>query len=141
MKLLPALFATLFFIVAGADAEPELLLYGGENNKKFLGCLNCNKFDSSSVWNKYGTYGSKFNGDSIWNKFGTYGSKFSVHSPWNRYSTDGPIIVDKRGNSYGYFTSNRYSNQTNIKWAVWILDNYDSVVENFDDVARRIGTN
>ena len=44
-----------------------LHLYGGKNNDEYLGCLNCDKFNSNSIWNAFGNYGSKFNSNSIWN--------------------------------------------------------------------------
>lgn len=84
----------------------ELHVYGGSNQDVYLGCLNCNKFDSNSIWNAFGTYGSKFNVKSIWNAYGTYGSEYNTLSPWNKYSSDPPVIVDKQGNFYGYFTLN-----------------------------------
>ena len=91
-------------------ATAELLLFSGKNNKDFLGCYDCSKYDSGAICNKYGTYGSRYSSDSIWNKYGTYGSKYSSSSPWNKYSSgdDVPILVDRNGNFYGYFTINSY---------------------------------
>ena len=83
----------------------DFLLFDG---KTFLGCLNCSKYDSGSICNKYGVYGSKYS-SNIWNKYGTYGSKYSSSSPWNKYSSSGPKIVDKSGNYYGRFSINRYA--------------------------------
>jgi hypothetical protein len=85
----------------------QLLLFGGEDQKTFLGCLNCSQFDGRSICDQFGEYGSQFNDGSIWNQFGNFGSPFSNDSPWNQYSTSGPMIVDKSGQSYGRFTSNR----------------------------------
>ena len=31
-----------------------LHLYGGVNNNQYLGCLNCDIYDNSSIWNTYG---------------------------------------------------------------------------------------
>jgi hypothetical protein len=45
---------------------------------QFLGVINDNSFDSDSIANRFGTYGSPFSSHSIWNDFGTYGSSFSV---------------------------------------------------------------
>ena len=118
-------------------AEPVLLLFGGKSHDKFLGCLNCSKHDSSSIWNKYGDYGSKYNSDSIWNRHGTYGSKYNSASPWNKYSSDGPVVVDPDGNFYGYFTLNKYKNQTDIKWLVWVLENREYVMKNFDEIRNK----
>ena len=60
-----------------------LHIYGGSNGGEYMGCLNCNSYDSNSIWNEYGTYGSSYNSESIWNEYGTYGSKYSSFSPWN----------------------------------------------------------
>jgi hypothetical protein len=85
-----------------------LNLYGGDGHDIYLGCLNCNRFESSSIWNEYGNYGSPYSSNSIWNEFGTYGSPFSSYSPWNSYSSSAPILVDNNGDFYGYFTINEY---------------------------------
>ena len=105
------------------STNQALLLFGGNDHKTFLGCLNCGKSDDASICNKFGTYGSKFNEVSIWNKFGTYGSKFNEGSPWNKFSNSAPIIVDKNGNAYGYFSTNKFhNNRTRIKSYVTLLD-------------------
>jgi hypothetical protein len=121
-------------------SEPYLMLFGGENHTVFLGYVNANKYETNSIWNKYGKYGSKYSSDSIWNKYGTYGSKYNNYSPWNKYTFDGsPVIVDKYGNFYGNFTvNNTNSQQTKIKLCLWILGSYDYIMENFDDVANVI---
>ena len=89
------------------DAQ-ELLIFGcGSTNKShevFLGCLNCSEYSSSSIWNKYGTYGSEYSSQSIWNSYGTYGSPYSDKSPFNKYADCLPAIVDEQGNFYGYLT-------------------------------------
>ena len=114
--------------------NPDFLLFGGSNHDVFLGCLNCSKYDSGSVWNKYGDFGSRYSDKSIWNKYATYGSKYSDACPWNRYSQTPPVIVDREGNFYGYFTANAYfPKRTTIKAMLQILDNYETIMENFDD--------
>lgn len=115
-------------------AAGELLLFGGSDHDAFLGCLNCGKYDSGSIWNKYGSHGSRYSAESIWNRYGTYGSQYSSESPWNRYGQSPPAIVDREGNFYGYFTANRYfAKRTRIEWLLKILDNYEEISENFDD--------
>jgi hypothetical protein len=109
-KLLTGLF---FAVVLGFPAivhsqTMALLLFGGDNHKTFLGCLNCTKYDSGSICNKYGEAGSKYNSDSIWNRYGDVGSKYSPNSPWNKYAASAPVIVDNSGNFYGYLTANRF---------------------------------
>ncbi|MDE7127117.1 MAG: hypothetical protein K2O58_04380, partial [Bacteroidales bacterium] len=44
-----------------------LLIYGGKDNDEYLGKLNASKYDSESIWNQYGKYGSRYNSKSIWN--------------------------------------------------------------------------
>ena len=44
---------------ATAGSEP-LLVFSDESPRVFLGCLNCSKYDSSSVWNQYGDYDSNY---------------------------------------------------------------------------------
>ena len=96
-KVMKSMFALLFILNLGSWASPvsaELLLFSGQNNKDFLGCYDCSKYDSGAICNKYGTYGSKY----------------SSSSPWNKYSSsnDVPVLVDRSGNFYGYFTINSY---------------------------------
>ena len=60
----------------------------------YLGKLNDNQYDSDSVSNPYGKYGSEYSSDSINNPYGEYGSKYSNKSARNPYATDAPIVVD-----------------------------------------------
>ena len=95
---------------AGAQGVP-LLLYDGTTGKQFAGCLNCNRFDSASVCNAFGDYGSRFSDKSIWNQFGRFGSRFQSDSPWNGFGP-GLRVVDGSGRSYGNFTSSTFGRST-----------------------------
>jgi hypothetical protein len=111
--------ALALFLVFNCEATfgqtPSLLLFGGNDHKTFLGCLNCSEFDSGSVCNQFGSVGSQFNSESIWNQFGHYGSQFSSDSLWNQFSSSGPVIVDNAGQFYGRFTANQFvSDRTHI---------------------------
>jgi hypothetical protein len=112
------------FALAHAQTKPvALLLFGGEGHKVFLGCLNCADTSEVSVCNEYGKYGSQYESQSIWNVYGTFGSHYNSVSPWNEYSNSAPIIVDKDGKSYGYFTANSYHHdRTKISWLVRALN-------------------
>ncbi len=57
MKVLSTLII-LIFILTIIISSQELHIYGGEKHDVYLGCLNCNKYDSKSIWNAYGSYGS-----------------------------------------------------------------------------------
>ena len=85
----------------------KMMIFGGKNNKVYLGCLNCDEFKKDSVFNTLGLYGSSYYQESIWNTVGPYGSSYSQYSACNRYAQHPPIIVDQDGNAYGRFTLNR----------------------------------
>lgn len=109
-----------------AQQQKALLLFGGKDHKTFLGCLNCAETSQLSICNQFGTYGSAFQTDSIWDGFGEFGSEFSEYSPWNDFSTNAPIIVDKDGSSYGYFTTNSFHHdRTRIKWLLDTLNYFE----------------
>lgn len=104
----------LFFAALSFNCTSQTLhIYGGQNHDEYLGCLNCNSYDTNSIWNEYGTYGNSYNIKSIWNEYGIYGSEYSSFSPWNEYGAIPPVIVDKNGEFYGYLTVN----ETQIKSA------------------------
>lgn len=116
-------------IAAVSRKTPALLLFGRQDHKTFIGCLNCASTDAHSICNRFSDYGSPFSDTSIWNQFGDSGSRFSDYSPWNRFASYPPVIVDAEGNSYGYFTANRsHEDRTTIVGLVRFLDNVDSVV-------------
>lgn len=103
-----ASFCLAGFLSVSASAQ-DLHLYvdkGGDH--VYLGCFSCNEYSSDSIWNEFGKYGSEFSSDSIWNAFGSFGSEFSPYSPWNEFSSQSPVLVDRSGNFYGYFTCNRF---------------------------------
>jgi len=90
-----------------STAKFPLRLYSNDG-KIFLGKLTTNKYDSDSISNSYGTYGSKYSTTSIFNEYGTYGSKYSSESAFNDLASSPPIIVDSNGNFIAYLTSNTY---------------------------------
>ncbi|NIV98375.1 hypothetical protein GWN26_04165 [Candidatus Saccharibacteria bacterium] len=118
---------------AGAKTKPsqkKLMLFGGRNNKIYLGCLNCGEYSRDSIFNAYGSHGNKYSATSIWNSYGEYGSKYSDYSPWNPYASDPPVIVDQDGNFYGYFTVNQvYPQRTKIEAIVQLLDAAGSIMQ------------
>ncbi|SMC53797.1 hypothetical protein [Cellulophaga tyrosinoxydans] len=117
----------------------KLHLYGGNNHEVYLGCLNCTNYESDSIWNEYGTYGSSYNSKSIWNEYGTYGNEYNSYSPWNSYSNDPPVVVDKAGNFYGYFTLNEYkSNRADFRLALTIYKHHEHIKEDVGEWYEKI---
>ena len=90
-----------------AFSDFPLHLYSNDG-KEYLGKLVTNKYDSDSIWNEYGKYGSKYQTDSIWNEYGKYGSKYQSTSAFNPYATKPPIIVTDSGEFVGYLTANEF---------------------------------
>ena len=72
---------------------------------EFLGKLCLNEFDSESIMNRWGQYGSQFSATSINNEFSVYGSPYSALSPNNPFSTTPPKIY-LRGHLWGMLTIN-----------------------------------
>ena len=91
----------------GGTSSDSLLLFGGDGHRIFLGCLDCSEFDSASVHNEFGDYGSKFSDKSIFNKFGDFGSPYSPFSACNPMADDPPLVVEKTGHVRGRLTLNR----------------------------------
>ena len=90
-----------------ARAQQRLLIYGGDEHKPYLGCLNASPGDSESIWNPSGEYGSFYRDNSIWNSYGDFGSPYSSYSPWSEVSTTPPGVYDSQGRFYGHLTRNK----------------------------------
>ena len=107
----------LLFLCSFAQAQ-TLKIYGGADHDVYLGKLNASNFDSESIWNSYGTYGSEY----------------SSYSPFNEYASNLPVLVDGNGNFYGYFTINAYkSKRANFDLVNIIYEYYDLIR---DDVSK-----
>ena len=67
-------------IPVGSLAPTKPMLFGGNDHKTYLGCLNCSVHATDSVFHEYGRSGSRYFVESIWNgdKIRT---KFSARSP------------------------------------------------------------
>jgi hypothetical protein len=137
-KLSYKIFLFLLVITVSLQSQ-DLLIFGGKNHDQFLGCMICKKFDPESIWNINGQYGSPNRSGSIWNKLGEYGSPYSSYSPWNELATDPPVLVDRDGNFYGYFTANRaYPKRTNIELALYLTDNYEEYIDKIDEFIEQM---
>lgn len=133
------LLLILGFLLSLSIQSQTLLIYGGDNHDVFLGCLNCSKYDSNSIWNKYGDNGSKYNTNSIWNKYSDYSGKYSNNSPFNKYASNPPVLVDPDGNFYGYFTADKYfSKRTTNQLALLIIDNWEIISDDVGEAYDKI---
>ena len=101
----------IFLLLSFSLHAKEFQIYGGSGHDVFLGCIGCNEYSSNSICNGYGTYGSEYSAKGMFNEYAGFGNEYSSNSPWNEYSSsnDVPVLVDKEGNFYGYFTINKYN--------------------------------
>ena len=104
--------AALLLAAANIASAQELcstvsgaVLIAQDDKNTFLGKLT-NSFDSQSIFNEFGTYGSEFNSASIWNQFGTFGSEFNSYSPFNSFTSTPPMIIKNR-KIIGYLSANK----------------------------------
>ncbi len=66
-------------------ANPPIIV--DQNTGQYLGTLSANPYDSDSVSNPYGEYGSEYSDTSINNPYGEYGSPYSDSSVNNPYAS------------------------------------------------------
>lgn len=121
-------------LLAFASVNAQTLhLYGGKNHDVYLGCLNCGPHNNKSIWNDYGQHGNSYNKECIWNSYSTYGNQYSDYSPWSSYASYPPVIVDKYGNFYGYFTTNIYKEQrADFKLVNMMYQFHELMADNLD---------
>ena len=103
------LLALFLYLIGSTASAQELLLFGGSQHDKFLWCLTCNEYSKAAICNEFGA-GNECNTSSVFNDFGTFGNEFSSSSPWNEFSTSTnvPVLIDRAGKFYGYFTTNTF---------------------------------
>lgn len=74
----------------------------------YIGNYNTNRYDSNSVNNPYGNYGSSYSSESVNNPYGQYGSQYSSQSATNPYTNNAPKLYDQNGNYRGKLSANKY---------------------------------
>lgn len=79
-----------------------------ESDEENLGKYSSNPYDTDSVSNPYGQYGSEYSSKSINNPYGQYGSPYSSKSVNNPYATDTPKLYSQDGKYLGKVSSNPY---------------------------------
>lgn len=83
-------------------------LYGAKlfaSDGTFLGVITSNSYDSDSIFNDYGKYGSDYSSESIWNDYSDYGDEYNSKSAFNDCASEPPRIV-KNNKVIGYLTVN-----------------------------------
>ena len=76
-------------------------------DEQFLGTITSNTFDTNSILNKYGPFGSPYSTTSIFNEYSDYGSRYGSNSVKNPYCATPPKLIIG-GRLLGYVTVNPY---------------------------------
>ena len=106
--------ASSYLYVSGTPHIPisslDLLVLQGAKiyspTGQYLGDITA-QYNTNSIFNSYGTYGSSYSSTSIWNTYGNYGSSYGSYSAFSSYTTTPPIIY-KNSVAVGYLTTNSY---------------------------------
>ena len=70
-----------------------MFIFAQDSDAQYLGKVSTIPFDSDSIINEFGAYGSQFSSTSIRNSFSQYGSEFGQFSAYNQFTQSPPIIV------------------------------------------------
>lgn len=105
-ELLEQVLADLYEKQAAAR-KPTSPSFLEAQNGQFLGKLVSSRFDSDSILNEYGPYGSRYSTTSIFNEYSDFGSRYGSNSVNNPYCSTPPrLLID--GKLLGFVTVNRY---------------------------------
>jgi len=91
-----------------------MYIFAQDQNIQYLGLITSNQFNTESIINDFGDYGSQFSSTSIRNQFSTYGSQFSSYSAYNEFTSTPPIIYSY-SSSTGKFTAVAYLTKNTFK--------------------------
>ncbi len=103
------IFLAILLVTSSVQAEDGCSIVSGakliaqDSENTYLGKIS-NSYDSESIFNEYGTYGSEYSSNSIWNEYSTFGSEYSSYSPFNEYTSTPPMII-KDGKIIGYLSA------------------------------------
>lgn len=74
---------------------------------QYLGKITDNSYETDSILNQYGPYGSQYSNTSIFNPYSPYGSQYGAYSVNNPYCSVPPkLFINSR--FMGHVTANRY---------------------------------
>lgn len=105
LALLVLLIATSIQAEEVCEVVKGAVLIAQDGQNTYLGKI-ANSYDSESIFNEYGTYGSQYNSLSIWNQYGTFGSEYNSNSATNPYTSTPPMIIKNR-KGLGYLSANK----------------------------------
>ncbi|MGE3334894.1 MAG: hypothetical protein AB7I36_14705 [Rhodospirillaceae bacterium] len=104
-RLLPALTILLFSAPVdswgqGTTIRRAMHIWAGPLHREYLGCLNCDRLDVSSVFNTYGAMGWE-NSYIPHSRFARYLAAHDRYSACDAHAADPPILKDTSLTNYG----------------------------------------
>ena len=81
------------------------VLIADDAESTYLGKIS-GHYESNSIFNQYGQYGSDYALKSIFNNYGVYGSDYSTYSPFSKYAISPPYIA-KNGKIIARLSTNK----------------------------------
>jgi len=91
-----------------------MYIFAQDANSQYLGLITDNIYNTESIINDYGTYGSQYSTTSIRNQYSTYGSATNTYSAYNQYSSTPPIIYSYNSSTSKY-TAVAYLTKNTLK--------------------------
>ena len=79
---------------------------------EYLGCWTCSEYDSESIHNDSGIYGSSYGVYSVRSSVSSYGSSYGSYSACNSYALYPPILVDGDNNIRGLLSVDKYDSDS-----------------------------
>jgi hypothetical protein len=76
-------------------------------DNQYLGRITDNQYDTNSLLNAYGPYGSQYSSTSIFNPYSPYGSQYGQYSINNPYCSVPPRLIIQ-GKFIGHVSKNQY---------------------------------
>ncbi|MCA0201136.1 MAG: hypothetical protein LCH56_09895 [Proteobacteria bacterium] len=84
----------------GTTIRRAMHIWGGPLHREYLGCLNCDRLDVSSVFNTYGAMGWD-NEYANHSRFARYRAPHDRYSACDPYAAEPPILKDTSLTTYG----------------------------------------
>jgi len=84
----------------GTTIRLAMQIWAGPLHREYLGCLNCDALDVSSVWDTYGAMGWE-NDFAANSHYARYRAAHGRYSACDAFAADPPILIDNSRRSYG----------------------------------------
>ena len=101
-KIIAGLVAGSYIALVPTVVLAEMIVVSADGT--YLGRVTSNPYDSESICNIYGTYGSSY-GSGIFNTYGTHGGSYSLTGAYNRQAQKPPALIENN-KIVGFVTKN-----------------------------------